>query len=67
MRSRNHERSHKVHDIMKLNYMLTLTLSNSRTLNYKRFYDLLIIIRNAYVISADEKDFKLYYINNYID
>ena len=67
MRSRNYKRSHKIHDIMKLNRILTLTLSNFRTLSYKRFYNLLIIIKSAHVIFVNEKNFKLYYINNYIN
>ena len=67
LRSRNVNYLHKIYKMMKVNRVLTLSLRNSRALSYKRFYKILIILKSAHVIFAAEKNFKLYYINNYIN
>ena len=67
LRSRNDDRLHNIHEIIKINRVSTSILKNSRTLNYKRLYNVLIIFKSVYIIFAKKKNFKLHYINNYIN
>ncbi len=62
----NREVTHSMHNMHEVKNFSLNTFQNSRLLNSCRFYDLLHIIHNAHLVSANQTRIR-FYINNFID
>ena len=56
----------KIYKMFEMKNIFINTFKNLRSLNFRRFYELLYIIRNIYLISINKRYIK-FYINNFID
>ena len=72
-RLRSNESFDQIHEMFEVEHWLKSQVRNSRNLNHCRFYELFSITRSAHLISvtigreAENIDFKIWYVNNYID
>ena len=66
MRWVNREVIYKVYEIFEIEKISINTSRNLRSLDSRRFYELLYIIRNIYLIFINERYIK-FYINNFIN
>ena len=66
MRWINKEAINKIYKMFKMKNIFINMFKNLKSLSFRRFYELLYIIRNIHLMLINERCIK-FYVNNFID
>lgn len=67
LRFRNFDQSHEIHEMIKIENKKFSKIMFFRRYQNRHVYDIFIVLRNSHIISINNENLFLFYINNYIN